>query len=67
MISLGGNRTFLLITQEIECTPSAMFKKHLIDEIEYLPSLLFGEESQFELNATSFKEIEKKYNSLIFV
>ena len=42
-------------THEIEYTPSTMFKRHYIDEIEYPPSPICGENPQFESNVTSFQ------------
>ena len=42
-------------THEIEYTPSTMFKRHYIDEIEYPPSPICGEKPQFESNVTSFQ------------
>ena len=32
-----------------------MFKRHYIDEIEYLPSPICGEKPKFESNITSFQ------------
>ena len=42
-------------THEIEYTPSTMFKRHYIDEIEYPPSPICGEKPKFESNVTSFQ------------
>ena len=42
-------------THEIEHTPSTMFKRQYIDEIEYPPSPICGEKPKFESNITSFQ------------
>ena len=42
-------------THEIEYTPSTMFNRRYIDEIEYPPSPICGEKPQFESNVTSFQ------------
>ena len=42
-------------THEIEYTPSTMFKRHYIDEIEYPPSPICGEKPKFESSVPSFQ------------
>ena len=42
-------------THEIEHTPSTMFKRQYIDEIEYPPSPICGKKPKFEFNVTSFQ------------